>query len=300
MNLEPNDLLLFVRVVEEGSFSRAAQRLAVPVSTVSRRITALETALGERLLLRTTRKLTVTDLGNALLEHARQVVEGVESAAALGANRQIRPKGRLRVSMLADMGNLAPFLAEFVLTYPEIVLELDLSTRFVDLIAENFDLALRTGELRDDATLAARRIVVLTGGLYASPGYLKRRGTPREPEELLDHRALAGVMRGGEPLQWVLERGKTRWQGAPPARAIANSPDVLMRMATHGAGITLAEQRFAEAYVKSGQLVRVLPEWRVPPVPLSAVFPGHRLMPARTRVFIDALVAKFASSEPNG
>ena len=180
MDLEPNDLLLFARVVDEGSFSRAAERLSLPKSTVSRRVAALETQLGERLLLRTTRKLTVTDFGRAVLEHARHVVEDVAAAASLAHHRQVEPSGRLRVTMPGDMANLmlAQLLAEFVLEYPAITLEVDLSARFVDLIGENFDVAIRIGDLRDDASLAARHVAAFTGSLYAAPAYIARRGTP--------------------------------------------------------------------------------------------------------------------------
>ena len=188
MKLEPNDLVLFARVVDEGSFSRAADRLGYPKSTVSRRVAALETQLGEQLLRRTTRKLTVTDFGRAVLEHAHHVVEDVAAAESLAQHRQVQPSGRLRVTMPSDMGNLvlAPMLAEFVLKYPAVTLEVDLSSRFVDLIAENFDVAVRMGELRDDATLAARRIASFTSGLYAAPSYVARRGVPAEPEALMD------------------------------------------------------------------------------------------------------------------
>jgi DNA-binding transcriptional LysR family regulator len=293
MQLEPNDLLLFARVVEEGSFSRAAQRLDVPISTVSRRITSLETQLKERLLLRTTRKLTVTELGLAMLEHARQVVEGVDAAVSLADHRQVQPSGRLRISMPPDLPFLAPVLAEFLSTYPSIRLEIDVSIRLVDLIAENFDVALRYGQLRDDATLAARRISEIQGSLYASPAYLKAHGTPKEPEALLQHRALHWFSRTGVP--WVLVRGKARWEGVPPGRAVVNSPEVRIRMAVHGAGITLVEDSAAEPYVKAGQLTRVLPDWKRPPLTLWAVFLGRKLMPARTRAFVDALVSTFGS-----
>jgi len=299
VNLEPNDLLLFARVVDEGSFSRAAERLGVPKSTISRRVAALETQLGERLLLRTTRKLTVTDFGVAVLEHARHVVEDVAAAASLAQNRQIEPSGRLRVTMPNDMASnvLAPLLAEFVLRYPAIALEVDLSARFVDLIGENFDVAIRMGELRDDASLAARRIAVFTGSLYAAPAYLARRGAPSEPEALTEHDALRVLARTGDPMRWILIRGDERWEGIPPGRATANSPDLLMRMALEGAGITLINDHFALPYLQSGELVPVLPDWRLPPVSAWAVFPGRRLMPARTRVFIDALAARFTGPE---
>ena len=297
--LEPNDLLLYARVVDEGSFSRAAERLGLPKSTVSRRVAALEAQLGERLLLRTTRKLTVTDFGHSVLEHAHHVVEEVEAAASLAQNRQVEPSGRLRVSMPSDMANLvvAPLLAEFVLAHPAIALEVDLSARFVDLVGENFDVAIRMGDLRDDASLAARRLAIFTVSLYASPAYIARRGTPTEPEALMEHDALRILGRTGEPMPWVLMRGEQRWEGIPPGRATANSPEVLMRLARAGAGITTVNDHFADQYVRSGELVPVLADWRLPPVSAWAVFPGRRLMPARTRVFIDALAAKFTGPE---
>ena len=299
MNLEPNDLLLFARVVDEGSFSRAAGRLGLPKSTVSRRVSGLEQQLGERLLLRTTRKLTVTDFGLAVLEHARHVVEDVAAAASLAQNRQIEPSGRLRVTMPSDMANivLAPLLAEFALKYTAITLELDLSARFVDLIGENFDVAIRMGDLRDDASLAARRIAVFTVGLYAAPAYLARRGTPSEPEALMEHDALRILARTGDPMRWVLARGNERWEGIPPGRASANSPELLMRMALGGAGIAVINDHFALPHLQRGELAQVLPDWRLPPVSAWAVFPGRRLMPMRTRVFLDALAAKFTGPE---
>lgn len=299
MTVEPNDLVLFAHVVDEGSFSRAAERLGLPKSTISRRVAALETQLGERLLLRTTRKLTVTDFGRAVLAHAHHVVEDVAAAASLAQNRQLEPSGRLRVTMPGDMANLVlgPLLAEFVLRYPAITLEVDLSARYVDLIGENFDVAIRMGQLHDDASLAARRIATLSGSLYAAPAYVARRGTPSEPEALMEHDALRVLSRTGEPLPWVLIRGDARWEGVPPGRATANSPEILMRMALQGAGITVIHDHFALPYLERGELVQILPDWRSPPVAAWAVFPGRRLMPARTRALLDALAARFTAEE---
>jgi len=296
MNLEPNDLMLFARVVDAGSFSRAAERAGLPKSTVSRRVAMLEAQLGERLLLRTTRKLTVTDFGHSVLEHARQVAAEVEAASALAQQRQVQPSGRLRVSMPADFANgvLAQLLSAFVAQHPAISLELDLSPRRVDLIGENFDLAIRMGDLPDDASLAARRLAVFASGLYASPHYLERRGAPQEPEALMEHDALRILMRSGEPMRWLLSRGEASWEGTPPGRATANSPDLLIRMARDGAGIAAIEHHFAQPYVNSGELEPVLEEWSLPPVSAWAVFPGRRLMPARTRAFLDALQAEFS------
>ena len=299
MTVEPNDLLLFARVADAGSFSRAAVAAGLPKSTLSRRIAALEAQLGERLLLRTTRRLAVTDFGHGVLEHARQIAADVEAAAALAQHRQAEPSGRLRVSMPSDFGNvvLGQRLADFIARHPAIELELDLSPRRVDLVGENFDVALRMGDLPDDATLAARRLAVFSHGLYAAPAYLKRRGAPSEPEALMEHDALRLLDRRGEPVRWRLTRGEASWEGTPPGRATANAPELLLRLARAGAGITGIADHFAEPYVRSGELVAVLPDWQLPPAAAWAVFPGRRLMPARTRVFLDALQAEFSGPE---
>ncbi|CAN5182262.1 LysR family transcriptional regulator [soil metagenome] len=295
-NLDPNDLLLFARVVDAGSFSRAAERLAMPKSTLSRRVQGLETQLGERLLLRTTRKLTVTDFGHSVLLHAHQVVAEVDATLTLAQHRQIEPSGRLRVSMPADLANevLGPMLAAFVARHPAISVELDLSPRRVDLIGENFDVAIRMGDLPDDASLAARRVAVFSLGLFASPAYLQRRGTPSEPEALMEHDALRLLARSGEPLSWVLRRGEQQWAGTPPGRVLANSPEMLTRLARAGAGITMLSEHFAEPYLQNGELLQVLGDWTLPSETAWAVFPGRRLMPARTRVFLDAIQAEFS------
>jgi DNA-binding transcriptional LysR family regulator len=299
MNLEPNDLLLFARVVDARSFTRAAERLGVPKSTVSRRIAALEAMLGERLLLRTTRQLTVTDFGASMLEYAHQVVAEVEAAAALAQDRQLQPTGRLRVSMPHDMATdvLADMLARFVADYPAVTLELDLTPRRVDLIGENFDVAIRMGDLQDDASLAARRVAQFATSLYAAPSYLARRGEPAAPEELMRHDTLPVLARSGEPQTWVLLRDtdNTRWEGRPTHRATVNSPGMLARLACAGAGIIQLDDNSAEAHLRSGALVPVLAEWRAPPVDAWAVFPGRRLMPRRTRVFLDAIAEELSA-----
>ncbi|HET9764637.1 MAG TPA: LysR family transcriptional regulator [Casimicrobiaceae bacterium] len=300
--LEPNDLLLFARVADLGSFSRAAERLGVPKSTVSRRVSVLEAQLGERLLQRTTRKLVLTEFGQAVLEYARHVAEDVEAASSLAQNRQVLPSGRLRITMPGDFAwlVLGPMLAEFATRHPAITVEVDLSARFVDVIGEGYDVAIRMGALRDDASLAARRIACFTAGLYAAPGYLKRHGTPSRPEDLLQHGTLQVLSRTGDPLPWVLHHGRQKWEGAPPARAIANSPGLLLQMAVRGAGISIANDHFALPHVQRKELVCVLPDWRPAPVSAWAVFPGRRLMPAKTRVFLDALAAVFTGPECQG
>ena len=239
MDIEPNDLLLFARIVEAGSFSMAAQRLDLPKSTVSRRIALLEGRLGERLLQRTTRRLMLTEFGASLLEHARRVADEVEAAGAMAQHRQAEPSGKLRVSMPHDFANfgMSPLLARFMERYPAVSLELDLSPRRVDLVAENFDVAIRMGELPVDSTLNARRVVINKLSLFASPGYLALRGIPEHPDDLAKHDLLCILSRGGGPSPWILQRGKVKWEREVRARLTANSPEMLARVASGGAGI---------------------------------------------------------------
>jgi len=298
---EPNDLLIFARVAEAGSFSRAAERIGLPKSTVSRRISLLEEQLGERLMLRTTRRLTLTEFGHQLLEHARQVAAEVDAVKALTEHRQARPSGRLRVSMPSDFATmlLVDMLAAFIALHPAVALELDLSPRRVDLLGENFDLAVRMGDLPDDTLLAARRIAVFPGGLYAAPGYLAERGDPASPDDLPQHDALRLLGRSGETVGWTLISGNRQWEGVPPGRTAANSPELLVSLARAGAGIAGVPDYFAAPAVRSGELRRVLPDWSMPAYTAWAVFPGRRLMPAKTRAFIDMLEAALGGAQGN-
>ncbi len=296
-HLDPNDLVIFAHVAELGGFSRAAERLGLPKSTVSRRVSALEQRVGERLLLRTTRRQTLTEFGQELLEHARQVVAEVDAVKALSEHRQAAPGGRLRVSMPSDFANLllVEALAAFVAIHPQIQLELDLSPRRVDLLGEGFDIAIRVGDLASDSLLAARRLSTLSSSLYASPGYLAEHGEPAHPDDLMRHRAVRLLARNAEPMSWILSRGAEQWEGSPPGQVNANSPEFLIRIICAGAGIAAVPDDFAVSFVRSGVLRRVLPDWRLPSPVVSAVFPGRKLMPAKSRVFIDMLRAFFGS-----
>lgn len=294
MESDADDLLLFARVMEAGSFSRAAERVHWPKSTVSRRIAALETRLGEKLLQRTTRKLSLTDFGAGVLEHARAVAAEVDGALALALHRQQKPSGRLRVSMPADFAQLvaAGMLIEFAVQYPEVQLELDLTPRRVDLIGEGFDLAIRMGALDEDSQLAARRLVATHWGLYASPGYLARVGEPLLPQAL---DAMHGLMlpgRGGEPATWRLQRdGAEPYLARPAQRTLANAPSLLAQLAEGGVGIAGIDRLLVSDSLRLGRLQRVLPDWHLPGSVCWAVFPERRLMPLRTRVFLEAMAA---------
>ncbi|MGS5087948.1 LysR substrate-binding domain-containing protein [Hydrogenophaga sp. A37] len=289
--IDPNDLLIFARVAELGSFSRAAERLGLPKSTVSRRLAALEQRMGERLLLRTTRRQTLTEFGLQLLEHARQVVAELDAVGLLREQRQAAPSGRLRVSMPGDFANmvLVESLAAFMALHPAISLELDLSPRRVDLLGEGFDVAMRMGDLPDDAMLVASKLAVFTHGLYASADYLAEHGDPQTPDDLAGHSAVRLLRGNGEAAGWTLMQGEQRWSGVPAGRVSANSPEMLIRLARAGAGIVAVPDHYAVADVRAGGLRRVLPAWELPTSTAWAVYPGRKLMPAKTRAFVDML-----------
>ncbi len=294
MNLEANDLVLFAQVIESGSFSRAAERSGLPKSTLSRRITQLEAKLGERLLTRSTRRLAITEFGERILDHAKRLLEETEAALALAQHRQATPRGVLRVSMPPDFVDLdlTPLLLQFAATYPEVSLELDLSPRRVDLVAERFDLAIRAANrLSDDSLLVARKLCAMRSGLYASPAYLKRYGTPASPDELGKHVGLRLISGNGELQTWRLSRAGEIWEGAPSGPLAANSPGLQRDLAAHGLGIVGLAERFAAHWLEKGLLIRVLPEWELPSVTIWCVTPGRRLVPTRTSAFIEMLRA---------
>lgn len=292
--LPANDLILFAHIVAAGSFTRAANLTGLPKATLSRRLAELEASLGERLLQRSTRRLVLTDFGAQMLDHARRLQDESDAALALAQHRQTVPQGTLRVSLPPEFQELSlvQVVAEFSRQYPGVRLELDLSARRVDLVAERFDLAVRAAtQLPDDATLVARHVVTLASGLYASGDYLRRRGIPEEPADLPAHTGLVLVTSAGEPQRWRLACGEKRWEGLPLHTLAANSVGLQQALAARALGIVGLSARFARALVDQGILERVLPGWQLPPTTIWCVTAGRRLLPRRTAAFIETLRA---------
>lgn len=287
-NISADDLILFAAIVEQESLVRAAEHLGMPKATVSRRLANLEELLGQRLLLRTTRRQTLTEFGQEFLDHSRRVAEEVATVQDFVRSQDMQPHGRLRVSMPEDYArhNLSRALATFIETCPEIQLDVDLSSRHVDLIGERFDLAIRMGELDNDATLVARKIDEQSVALYASPIYLALHPAPEHPDDLERHGAVRLLSAQGNAVPWKLVRGKAIWEGVPPGRLALNSPDMIQQLLLDGAGIGALPCRFAADDVRLKRLVRVLPEWSLPAVPAWAVMPMRRYLPAKTRAFL--------------
>ncbi len=287
-NLSADDLVLFSAIAEQASLARAAEQLNIPKATVSRRLANLEATLGQRLLVRTTRRLALTEFGQEFLDHCHRVAEEVGATRDFVRSREARARGRLRVSMPGDYAKykLARAIATFIEAHPDIQLDLDLSARRVDLIGERFDLAIRMGALDNDSTLVARKIDEQCFGLYASPIYLALHPAPKHPDDLAGHAAVRLLSVRGSALPWKLVRGKEVWEEVPPGRLTLNSPDVIQQLLLDGAGIGALPDRLAVADVRAKQLVRVMPQWSLPTVPAWAVMPMRRYLPAKTRVFL--------------
>ncbi len=284
-----NDMALFVEVAKAMSFSRAAEATGVPNSTLSRRVSALEKAIGLRLLHRTTRKLELTEAGQLYLERCRRLVEEAKLAHEQLGDLLAQPSGVLRASLPVDFATsyLAPLIAAFSRTYPGIRFEFDLTPRRVDLVSEPFDVAIRMGP-SPDSNLIARQLASLPTHLYASPGYLARAGLPRVPADLVSHECLG--FKAAKGLVWTLTRsdGTATETISVGGRFQLNSVGLLRRLATLELGVVVLVDALAEEDVAAGRLVRVLPDWQAPPVPVYAMT-ETRLLPAKTLRFIEFL-----------
>jgi len=297
-NISADDMILFVTIVEQASLVRAAEHLGMPKATVSRRLSNLEELLGQRLLLRTTRRLTLTEFGQEFLDHSRRVAEEVAIVQDFVRSRDAQPRGRLRISMPDDYARqrLSRAIATFIEAYPEIQIDLDLSSRRVDLIGERFDLAIRMGVLDDDATLVARKIDVQTFNLYASPIYLTLHPAPQHPDDLLRHVAVRMLFANGTPIPWKLTRGKEVWENTPPGRLAMSSPNVIHQLLLDGAGIGALPASSATEDIRNKRLLRILEDWSLPIIPVWAVMPMRRYLPTKTRVFLDHIELSLKSN----
>jgi len=301
--LDANDLMLFQRVADAGSLSRAAEQSGLPRSYVSRHLAALEARLGERLFHRSTRKLALTDFGLGLLRHTRDLSDSMAQIDNYVTSRSGLPSGRLRVSIPPDFADPllpADFFADFMTRYPDIRLDIDVSARRVDVIGEQFDLAIRASRnatLPDDATLVARPLYAHSWAPYASPAYLQRYGVPSHPDQLAQHAILAlSSASSGQARTWTLTQRETKafWQGLPTARLQCNSMALLVNMAVHDQGIAMLGVHHVQAVLAQAGLQRILPDWESPPSQTWLIMPGRRLIPTSVRVFIDALEAALA------
>lgn len=282
-----NDMALFVEVVEAKSFRRAAEAIGMPNSTLSRRIGALEKAIGLRLLHRTTRKIELTEAGQLYYERSRRIVEEARLAHQQLGEMLAQPVGALHASLPVDFATifLAPLLAEFARRYPGIIFDFDLTPRRVDLVTEPFDVAIRMGE-PPNSNLIARELARLPRHLYASPRYIERFGEPREPADLMQHECLR--LSPTEVSGWTLLRGEEVVEIAIGGRFLLNSVGMIRRLATLDFGIAVLADEIVANDVATGTLRRVMPAWQLPSMPVYAIT-ETRLLPAKTQRFIEFL-----------
>lgn len=297
MNL--NDLQFFVQAVENGSFAAAARRLNVPKSTVSKRVGELEARLGARLIHRTSRSFSLTELGRDFFEHARASVIEAENAENIVRTRLGEPSGavRLTTSVPTAQFTLAPLLGQLSQRYPKLLLSLHVTDRFVDIVQEGFDIAIRSHQQPlPDSTLVQRRLAVHDFHVVAAPSYLERHGTPERPEDLADHRA---IISNPAEATWRL-RGEDGAISDVPVYPVlaADEPFVLLKAAASGIGITVLPTSVYLPAVEKGMLQRILPEWNAGQITTTILIPHRRGQLPSVRAVVDFLIEQAGGQSP--
>ncbi|WP_295467711.1 LysR family transcriptional regulator [uncultured Pseudomonas sp.] len=295
LNGRSGEMAVFAQVVEAGSLSAAARALGLTPSAVSRSLARTEQRLGTRLLLRTTRAITLTAEGEAYLRAARRILADLAEVEEAIADQGV-PQGRLRVSAALYHGRmiLLPLVAAFSARYPDIVVDLALGDEVVDILAGQADVAIRFGHLAD-SPLTARPLGATGQVIVASPAYLARHGTPQVPEDLLAHNCLKFNFRRAAP-DWPFLRDGRRFALKIAGNIECNSGEALAQLAREGAGIARIGAFSVVDDLRSGALVPLLEAWNPgDQEPIHAVFVGGAAMPARVRLFVDFLVERLGT-----
>lgn len=286
----------FVAVAELGGFAAASARIGRDASVVSRRVNLLEQKLGVRLLARTTRHVALTEAGTVYLRRVQGVLEEFASANAEAADQAGVVRGLLRVSVPDTFGRrwISHLLARFIQQHPQVHLDVRFGDRLVDVVSEGFDLAVRVGVLRD-SSLLSRRIAGHRSLLCASPGYLKRHGRPKSPDDLKRHACLGFTGHSFWP-DWPLRNGPGRKTIRPRGPLVTDNAEAALTAAIEGVGIVLTADWLACAALRSRHLVEVLPGWTVrADGGVYAIMPPGKLVPAKTRAFVDFVATELRS-----
>ncbi|MBL4906760.1 MAG: LysR family transcriptional regulator [Sneathiella sp.] len=292
--IDLNDMRLFAKVAELKGISPAARALDIPKSRVSRRITALESSMGVRLLERTTRAVQLTEMGDIFFQHCKRIVE--ESETALESVHQLMeiPRGLLRVSVSFAVGQylIAPHLGDFLKLYPEIQVQMDLNNRRVDLITEAYDLVVRVGDL-EDSSLMSRKIGHARAHLCASPDYIKAHGQPSSPNQLSAHKKLV-MSNSNNTTQWLLENtaGILKSVDVEPIGSM-NDFTALRTLIENDAGIAIMPEYVSRDAIANKRLVRVLPDWRSTLVSYYILYPSRKGLTKKSEAFIEFFKRKF-------
>ncbi|KEF33159.1 Transcriptional regulator, LysR family [Marinobacter nitratireducens] len=285
----------FVTVVNEGSFTLAADRLDLSPQLVSKYVSQLEQHLGTRLLNRTTRRLHLTEAGTRYHLRAQQVLNDIEELESQVGDLHTEARGLLRISAPVSFAirHMAPMLSEFHKAHPAVSIDLQLNDRKVDILEEGFDIALRIGHLKS-SSLVARKIAPVRLIMCASPDYLHERGTPQKPEDLKNHDYLRYSYMDPDAIpevhKWLMQDGKSSAGGM-----ISNNGDVLVEAAIAGAGITLQPSFISGSAIRDGHLKIILPDYEPEPMGLYAVYAHRQLLASKVRSFVDFMDGYFGN-----
>lgn len=285
---------VFVAAADEGSLSAAGRRLRMPLASVSRKLAELEALLGTLLMTRTTRQLTLTEAGRDYLAACREILDRVEEAERVAAGVQVSPRGELVIAAPLVFGRLyvLPVVRDYLRAYPDVDVRLLLSDRNANLLEEHIDVAVRIGEL-PDSSLTARPVGAITRVVCASPAYLDRHGTPKQPQDLREHACVSfeGLM---SATQWSFGEPGAPLRVPIRSRLAVNTADAAIAAAIDGVGITRLLSYQVAAPIAAGLLVRVLAEHEPPAVPVSLLYRRQGRLPAKTRCFLELAMARLA------
>ena len=290
--LNLNDLRLFVQAIDSGGFTAAARRAGMPKSTVSKRIAELEADLGARLIQRTSRSFALTETGRAFYDHARAAVIEAETAEDVVRSRLAEPSGTVRMTAAVPTAQfvLAEHLPDLAEAFPRLRLELHATDRFVDLVQEGFDIAVRSHFAPlPDSSLVQRRLAVEPVILVAAPGYLAARGTPATPGDIAGH---DGLLTGPAATAWRLNGPGVEVVVTPQPRMVADESIVLLRAAAAGLGIACLPERMCRADAAAGALVGVLPGWTAGTVTTTLLMPHRRGLLPSVRAVVEFLAER--------
>jgi DNA-binding transcriptional LysR family regulator len=286
-----DNIFLFVKVAQLESFSKAARALGMPVSTVSRRLALLETQLGVTLLQRTTRRLTLTAQGRAYYNECREPLNHLLDAERVLTQTQRSPEGVLKITVPVILGQepFLHFLSGFLRSHRRIRIDLFITNVFLDLIAENVDLAIRFGELKD-SSVVAKKLGANIRHVVAAPGYLRGRKMPTEPADLAQHDCILLNGKNNEA-EWELVRGRKKVRVRVSGTISSRDIHSVSAFTYRGHGIGLLPSPYCEQKIASGELVCLLPEWALPRIPVYAVYATRKFVPSKLQVFLEALDA---------
>jgi DNA-binding transcriptional LysR family regulator len=289
-------MAVFAKVVDSASFAAAARHFGMSPAMVSKHVQTLEERLGARLLNRTTRHVSATEAGQEYYERAVRILAEMEEAEAAAGDTQTSPRGQLRVTVPVSFGThlLAPAVADYLIQYPDVSIDLSLDDPYVDLLEKRFDLGIRFGHLAN-SSLIARKLYALEIYLCAAPAYLEKHGVPHAPADLAKHRCLIYTHAAPQNIWSFVDRNGKEETVHISGRFQANSGDVLLPPALNGCGLILAPDYLVADHLKAGRLVRIMPGYTTHETPVYAVYPSRNLS-AKTRTFVDFLAARFGRS----